>query len=198
MQTRPDIAALIGSRICHDLISPIGAINNGLELLEMAGGTEGPELGLISDSVNNASARIRFFRLAFGAASSAEVSVQDVRSVLYDITDGTRLSVRWDKDTPTPRADVRLALLAEQCLESAMPFGGQITIGQEPGGPWCISGTADRLKIDTPLWTILADGQIPADLTATHVHFALLTLHCRDMQRAIQTTLGETQIEIRF
>ena len=59
-----NLAALIGSRICHDLISPIGAINNGLELLGMTGSSEGPELQLITDSVGSATARIRFFRIA--------------------------------------------------------------------------------------------------------------------------------------
>ena len=61
-QSNINLAALIGSRICHDLISPIGAINNGLELLGMSDAREGPELELISESVGNASARIRFFR----------------------------------------------------------------------------------------------------------------------------------------
>lgn len=198
MHTRPDLAALIGSRICHDLISPIGAINNGLELLEMAGSTRGPEIGLISDSVNNASARIRFFRLAFGAASDLQISVQEVKTVLRDMTHGTRLAVLWDNDAPAPRTDVRLALLAEQCLESAMPFGGQITVAYDDDGKWHVTGTADRLKIDTDLWSMLADGNVPADLAATHVHFALLSVHGRDARKTINTTLTDTRIDIRF
>lgn len=198
MHTRPDLAALIGSRICHDLISPIGAINNGLELLEMAGSTSGPEIGLISDSVNNASARIRFFRLAFGAASSLEISVQEVKTVLRDMTQGTRLSVLWDNDAPAPRSDVRLALLAEQCLESAMPFGGQIAIAYDDTGKWHVTGIADRLKIDTDLWSILADGNVPNDLAATHVHYALLAVHSREAQKTVQTTLTDARIDIRF
>jgi histidine phosphotransferase ChpT len=68
MSDQPDLAALIGSRICHDLISPIGAIGNGVELLLMEASGKGPELSLISESVAAANARIRFFRVAFGAA----------------------------------------------------------------------------------------------------------------------------------
>ena len=64
------LTALVASRICHDLISPIGAIGNGVELLTMeSGGTLRPEFALISESVANANARIRLFRIAFGAAS---------------------------------------------------------------------------------------------------------------------------------
>jgi histidine phosphotransferase ChpT len=63
-----EIAALIASRICHDLISPIGAIGNGMELMALSSGQEqsSPELDLISQSVENANARIRFFRIAYG------------------------------------------------------------------------------------------------------------------------------------
>ena len=68
MPDKPDLAALLGSRICHDLISPIGAIGNGLELLMMDGSAAGPEMALISESVGNANARIRFFRVAYGLA----------------------------------------------------------------------------------------------------------------------------------
>jgi histidine phosphotransferase ChpT len=69
-----DLAALVSSRICHDLLSLIGAINNGLELLNMSGASPiGPEMQLICDSVKSASARIRFFRIAFGAASDDPV-----------------------------------------------------------------------------------------------------------------------------
>jgi histidine phosphotransferase ChpT len=62
-----EIAALIASRICHDLISPIGAIGNGMELMALSSGQEqsSPELDLISQSVENANARIRFFRIGF-------------------------------------------------------------------------------------------------------------------------------------
>lgn len=64
-----DIASLVGSRICHDLISPIGAISNGVELIGMTQGTDGAEMSLINDSVQNANARIRFFRVAYGSAT---------------------------------------------------------------------------------------------------------------------------------
>jgi histidine phosphotransferase ChpT len=67
-----DLTSLIGSRICHDLISPLGAIGNGVELLAMSGTAPGPEMDLISQSVENANARIRFFRVAFGAARGGQ------------------------------------------------------------------------------------------------------------------------------
>jgi histidine phosphotransferase ChpT len=69
-----DLCALIGSRLCHDLVSPVGAIGNGVELLSMEGaGAPMPagaaELSLVRESVENAQARLRFFRIAFGDAA---------------------------------------------------------------------------------------------------------------------------------
>lgn len=195
--TSPDLAALIGSRICHDLISPIGAINNGLELLGMAGDTAGPELNLISESVENASARIRFFRLAFGAASGQEVSAQEVRAVLRDSTRNTKAHVSWDHDAPAPRNDVRLAFLAEQCLESAMPYGGEISITKDVNG-WSVRGQSEKFNIDAALWSMLADYKIPADIAPSHVHFALLAVHCKEEGRKLRSTLSQEDILIRF
>ena len=193
----PDLAALIGSRICHDLISPIGAINNGLELLGMSGETSGPELSLISESVDNASARIRFFRLAFGAAGSQEVSSREIRTVLRDMTRNSKLSVSWHETAPVPRSDARLVFLAEQCLETAMPYGGEITIDQDVNG-WIVRGVSEKFNIDDGLWAVLANGRLPPDIAPAHVHFALLASHCREESRRLRSELGMDEIVIRF
>ena len=77
-----DLGALLCSRICHDIISPVGAINNGLELLE-EGGADEDAMELIKASARNASARLQFARIAFGAAGSASVQIDtgDAHSV---------------------------------------------------------------------------------------------------------------------
>ena len=101
---KPDLAALIGSRICHDLISPIGAIGNGVELMLMDGAPKAPELALISESVANANARIRFFRVAFGAATGDQrIAAPEVLSILSDLTKGGRLKIELDQRRPTCR-----------------------------------------------------------------------------------------------
>jgi len=70
----PDLAALLCSRVCHDVISPVGAINNGLELLD-EGAADADALDLIRTSALNASVRLRFARLAFGASGSVGASI---------------------------------------------------------------------------------------------------------------------------
>ena len=96
MRNEPELNALIGSRICHDLISPIGAIGNGVELLTMSGVRAAPEISLISESVENANARIRFFRIAFGAAGNdALIGNMEIRNVLNDFFRSNRINVDW-------------------------------------------------------------------------------------------------------
>lgn len=196
-QSNTNLAALIGSRICHDLISPIGAINNGLELLGMSDGVIGPEMDLIQESVGNASARIRFFRVAFGAAGEQMMGRAEVVSILKDLMDGARLHVAWGPMDAQPRACVRLAFLALQCMETAMPYGGRVEISQEDGA-WLLHGRADKLNIADDIWAILATREIPADLRPAQVQFALLPLIAADEGRRIFTELNDTEVRLRF
>ncbi|MGL4404805.1 MAG: histidine phosphotransferase, partial [Notoacmeibacter sp.] len=80
--TPSELAALLCSRICHDVISPVGALNNGLELLDEPG-AEADAMALIRVSARNASARLQFLRIAFGAAgsSTSQIDTGDAESV---------------------------------------------------------------------------------------------------------------------
>jgi histidine phosphotransferase ChpT len=191
-----NLASLIGSRICHDLISPIGAITNGLELLDLTGGIEGPEMDLISDSVGNAGARIRFFRIAYGAAGDQRMGRLEVASVLKDLTQGGRLAVSWEPLEGQSRGEVRLAFLALQCLETAMPYGGNVQI-MAKDGKWTVSGRADKLNVDMGLWEML-QGNGGAEITPALVQFALLPAVAGDLGRKVTMKQGPGRIEVFF
>jgi histidine phosphotransferase ChpT len=198
-QSDLNIAALIGSRICHDLISPIGAINNGLELLGMAGGTssDGPEMELISQSVGNASARIRFFRIAYGAASDQPMGRAEVVSILNDNSGGGRLTVVYGPLDPQPRWAVRMAFLAVQCLETALPHGGRIEINCD-NGAWTLTGYTAKTSVADSLWDMLA-GASGQDLAPAHVQFALLPAVAQDAHRPVTVEHTENElIRVRF
>jgi len=192
-----DLAALIGSRICHDLISPIGAIDNGLELLTMSGIAESPELGLIGESVGSASARIRFFRIAFGSAGDQLVGQAEITSILRDLYQSSRLDLVWLPEEPQPRAAVRLALLGILCLETAMPYGGRAEVS-ENNGAWQLLGTADKLNVIPELWEHLSQGGSDSQLQPAQVQFALLPVHARDVGRDVQTQANSTKVTINF
>ncbi|MHA6261834.1 histidine phosphotransferase family protein [Arenibacterium sp. CAU 1754] len=192
-----NLATLIGSRICHDLISPIGAINNGLELLDLAGSVQGPELDLIADSVGNAGARIRFFRIAYGAAGSQGLGRLEVISVLKDITRGTRQTIQWLPTDPQPRSQVRMTFLAIQCLETAMPYGGDISVNVVEG-QWTVSGGADKILFDPDLWARLSgEGGIDG-ITPAQVQFALLPQVAKDEGRPVHVDRDDHRVTIRF
>lgn len=198
MQDKPDLAALIGSRICHDLISPIGAIGNGVELLMMDRGGASPELALIAESVANANARIRFFRVAYGAAGGdARIARGEVASILADMVKGGRLQVEWISPPELSRAEVKLAFLLLQCLESAMAYGGRVRIERSETG-WTMQGDAARLKIDPALWEILTERHPPAEIAAAQVHFALVPETLATQGRRLVAELKDTAIKLTF
>lgn len=192
-----DLATLIGSRICHDLISPIGAISNGLELLDLTGAASGPELSLISESAENAGARIRFFRIAFGAAGDQMLGRADVVAVLGDNFHGSRFEILWTHDTDTSRADVRLAFLAIMCVETALPHGGRISISAI-GGKWTVTGRSDKISTDSALWQMFEPGAPHQKATPATVQFALLSRCAKDAKRTVECHRQDSEISLVF
>ena len=192
-----NLAALVGSRICHDLISPVGAINNGLELLGMSSSLEGPELELISDSVNNANARIRFFRVAFGAAGEQELGRMEIVSVLSDVSKGGRIKYNWSSQDAAARRDVRLAFLAGLCLESALPYGGTIQILRSTDG-WTVTGEGRKINVDENLWASLTTDTAEVDITPALVQFALLPAAAREAGSQLSFNQSLEKISISF
>lgn len=191
-----NFAALIGSRICHDLISPIGAINNGIELIEMSAPSIDPEMALISESVVNASARIRFFRIAFGAAGEQLIGRPEVLSILQDTYAAGRLNVACGPLEPQERRLVRLAFLALMCVETTMPYGGRLEITQHEG-QLAVTGVADKFKLDPVLWGMLSGTPSNDELRPAHVQFGLLPLIAADEERPLHLSTDEQQVTIR-
>lgn len=196
-ENKVSLASLIGSRICHDLISPIGAIANGLELLDMTGSTDGPEFELIADSAGNAGARIRFFRIAYGAAGDQSLSRAEVRSILDDLNRGARVRVNWGPLEPQSRAMVRLAFLAAQCCETALPYGGDVFV-RCIDDHWSITATGDTVNVDPELWTPVQNGTAMASPTAALVQFALLPEIASDLGRRIAVSSSTNELVLEF
>lgn len=193
-----NLAALIGSRICHDLISPIGAITNGLELMQMSGSALSPEMALITESVENANARIRFFRVAYGLAAPHQImSRNEIVSILKAVAQGARVSFHWGPLDDMPRPEVRLAFLALQCLEMAMPYGGRITVSHE-AGLWSLAAAADKLRQIPQLWDVLEQPDLPYETGPAEVQFALLPPLLEDAGRRLSLRVTEHDILIRF
>ena len=130
----PDLAALLCSRVCHDIISPVGAINNGLELLD-EGGSDADAMDLIRTSALNASVRLKFARLAFGASGSVGASIDtgEAEKAVRDFAVAEKKTeITWNGPRVIiPKNRVKLLLNLFLVAYSAIPRGGSLAISLE-------------------------------------------------------------------
>ncbi|MCB1386447.1 MAG: histidine phosphotransferase [Nitratireductor sp.] len=136
-----DLAALLCSRVCHDIISPVGAIANGLELLDDDSDAETKEIamGLIRSSAANASARLQFARIAFGAAGSAgaDIDTGDAQNVAQGyFANEKKTDLEWSGERALMRKNkVKLLLNLLLVATHAIPRGGRILASfDDPNG----------------------------------------------------------------
>ncbi len=172
-----DLAALLCSRVCHDLISPVGAIVNGLEVLEEAKDEETKTFAmeLIKKSANNASAKLQFCRIAFGAAGSAgsQIDLGDAQTVARGFLEDEKTKLAWN----LPRVLLvknRVKLLLNMLLIAgqAIPRGGQLTVdpigeGENLGFKVTAAGTNAKILATTP--PLLAGEHGAEPLNAHHI-----------------------------
>jgi histidine phosphotransferase ChpT len=142
-----DLAALLCSRVCHDLISPVGAIVNGLEVLEEEKDEATKEfaLDLIKSSAGTASKKLQFCRIAFGAAGSAgaQIDLGDAETISRGFLEDEKTKLAWN----LPRAllqknRVKLLLNMLAIAGQAIPRGGSLT----PLGPAKRWGQSQRRR----------------------------------------------------
>lgn len=202
--TPAQLSAMVGSRLCHDLVSPLGAIGNGVELLQMSGDYPGihktPEMQLILESIDAARARIQGFRLAFGQAPAEQrMSRQELAKLVDGLSRLGRLKIELGADTDMPRIEARLILLAVMCFENAMPWGGRVMI-LRAGPRWRLVAESDRTRPDAGLWSWLG-GETAGDLSApapSEVQFPLLAECAREAGRQLVWELDDKGGEISF
>jgi histidine phosphotransferase ChpT len=128
-----ELAALLCSRVCHDLISPVGAIVNGLEVLDDNPKPDDREfaLDLIRKSAKTASARLQFCRLAFGAAGSAgaQIDLGDAQAMARGHIEDGKTSIVWNlPHVLLPKNRVKLLLNMMVIAQQTIPRGGVLTV----------------------------------------------------------------------
>jgi histidine phosphotransferase ChpT len=134
-----DLAALLCSRVCHDLISPVGAIVNGLEVMDEDKDEETKvfALDLIKKSAHQASAKLQFCRLAFGAAGSAgaQIDLGDAEKVARGLLSDDKTTIVWNLPRELqPKNRVKLLLNMLLIAIGTIPRGGTLTIDPVNGG----------------------------------------------------------------
>jgi histidine phosphotransferase ChpT len=150
-----DLAALLCSRVCHDLISPVGAIVNGLEVLEEDKDEETKTfaLDLIKKSARQASAKLQFCRLAFGAAGSAGAQIEtgDAERVARGLIEDGKTTIAWNLPRElVAKNRVKLLLNMLVVAVATIPRGGTLTVDAfENGYKIVASGLNARLGTAT-------------------------------------------------
>jgi histidine phosphotransferase ChpT len=135
-----DFASLLCSRLCHDLLSPVGAMNNGLELLadEHDPGMREQVMGLLADSASSSANKLKFYRLAFGAAGGfdSQIDANEAKTAIEGLfCSKGKISLNWmvgpaTLGKPAIKVLLNLVLIAGDGLVR----GGELTVGAETEG----------------------------------------------------------------
>jgi histidine phosphotransferase ChpT len=191
-----DLAALLCSRVCHDLISPVGAIVNGLEVLEEEKDEATKEfaLDLIKRSAGTASAKLQFCRIAFGAAGSAgaQIDLGDAESIARGFLEDDKTKLAWN----LPRALLaknRVKLLLNMLLIAgqSIPRGGTLTVdpigaGETMGFKVTAAGTNAKVPPAVPPLLTGESGAEGLDAHRIQPYYASLLAKACGVKAAIE------------
>jgi histidine phosphotransferase ChpT len=163
-----DLAALLCSRVCHDVISPVGAIANGLELIddpEMDAETKETALEMVRSSARTAAAKLKFCRIAFGAAGSAGalIDMGEAGEIAKAFVGEEKVKLDWNAPRENrPKQQVKLMLNMLMMAIAGIPRGGVITVAVD-GDSFTARAQGDRAKVPEQIAQVLAG---TAELTA--------------------------------
>lgn len=172
--TPVDFASLLCSRLCHDLLSPVGALNNGLELLADESDPAMRErcMELLTASATASANKLKFFRLAFGAAGGfgEAVDTREARAAIEGLfSENKRLEIGWLIEAERlPKLAVKVLLNLALIAGDALVRGGKLDIGaEEEDGrvEIVLRGEGTRVILDQELRTALTGA--PADTVIT-------------------------------
>ena len=159
-----DLAALLCSRVCHDVISPVGAISNGLELIddpEMDEETKETALAMVRSSARTASAKLKFCRIAFGAAGSAGalIDMGEAGEIAKAFVGEEKVKLDWQAPRENrPKQQVKLVLNMLLMAMAGIPRGGVVTVTAE-GDAFTARAQGDRAKVPEAIGQVV-DGTL--------------------------------------
>ncbi len=199
-----DLAALLCSRVCHDVIGPVGAIINGLEMFDEEQDAEmrGFALDLIKKSAGHASARLQFCRLAFGAAGSAGALIDtcDAANVAHGIFGGERTELAWNvPPLRMPKNNVKLILNLCLIAAAAIPRGGVIEVALSGVGETAritvaAKGTNAKLPGHLPL-LLAGTPDLPPSAQDIQAYYAALVAKAANMTLTVTAETDCVTIE---
>ncbi|MCA0902882.1 MULTISPECIES: histidine phosphotransferase family protein [Qipengyuania] len=165
-----DLAAMLCSRLCHDMLSPVGALSNGLELLAMETDPEMRKsvMELLEQSATISTNKLKFFRLAFGAAGGFgdRVDVAEPRSLIEALAgDNDKIQINWAIETANlSKPSVKVLLNFAQIAIDALVRGGTLDVGAEVRDGNCeivVRATGPKIAFDETIGKAI-EGSLPS------------------------------------
>jgi histidine phosphotransferase ChpT len=156
-----DLSALLCSRVCHDIISPVGAIANGLELMddpEVDAEMKSTALDMVRSSAKTATAKLKFCRIAFGASGSAgaHIDLGEAGEIAKAFVGDEKIRLDWQAPRENrPKAEVKLILNMMMLAMAGIPRGGVVTVGVE-GRAFEVTAQGERAKVPQAMADVLA------------------------------------------
>lgn len=154
-----DFASLLCSRLCHDLVGPVGSLYNGVELLADEDDPEMRQrcLELLADSARQTANKLKFFRLAFGAAGGfgAEIDTREARAALEGLFADRSIAIEWLVAAPAlPKAAMKILLNLAMTAGDALLRGGRLNVAAEQRGSMielAVRAEGQRVLLDPEL-----------------------------------------------
>jgi histidine phosphotransferase ChpT len=180
MQIDVRVLEMLASKICHDLISPVGAINNGVELVNDVGGDVVEEaMKLIGDSAAQAAKKLRLFRICYGrAGSESNLTIKDVRGIAEEYLSAGKIKLVWPAELPSEnfsaqKGGLKLLLNVILLAEETLAYGGTVTIqpSSDPAHISCRIEASGRSAALQPVIVACLEGKtIAEEITPRTVH----------------------------
>lgn len=176
------ILEILASKVCHDLISPIGAVNNGVEFMQEMGPEDaGDAIDLIAFSAQQASAKLTAYRMAYGAGGADNsIKPEDVYNIIQDIVGAEdKITQDWNKDAPIglnestferPRGFGKILICALLLAMDCLPKGGVLSVTHEGDQDFTVSATGENSAFREGTESALTLKVSSESLEPKHVH----------------------------
>lgn len=203
MTSPTDLTALLCSRLCHDMLSPVGALSNGLELLadEKDPAMRANVIELLEQSARISTGKLKFFRLAFGAAGGfgEAVPVEEAQDVVTALAaEAKRVTLNWAIEEPSlPKPAVKVLLNLSQIALEALVRGGTLDIGAEKrdGNIEIVArATGDKIAFDETIGRALQDELGPDEITSRTAAAHMIALLASELGGGLQYALTDNSL----
>jgi histidine phosphotransferase ChpT len=199
-----EFAAFLVSRVCHDLVGPMGAVINGLEVMEdeRDAAMRADALKIVTSSAQQALARLQFLRIAFGAAGSAgaELDVGEVGRLVAGLLEGGKVQLNWQSPQVNwPKNWAKLLMNAAMLGADCLPRGGQleVKVSTDPAAPaFKITATSPYARVLEEVGNAVRGEAMASHLDARGIQPYLTHKLSRDLNAGLTLTQRDGVVEL--